>query len=139
MKVRKLELMLYGIPVGITAACVLARAVGKVGYNPYLDYSINFAAGFLGEKITRSIYRYFRRKDNDEFEGALSVGGVTLLGTIKEIIDASPEIKSKLPTILKKLFNQYNLSDPWDIFFITLGAVTGNLLDTYLEKKYNQK
>jgi hypothetical protein len=139
MKVRKLELMLYGIPAGITAAYVLARAAGKVGYNPYLDSLINFAAGFLGEKIIRSIYRYFRRKDNDKLEGALSVGSVALLGTIKEIIDASPEIKSKLPTNLRRMFNQYNLSDPWDIFFITLGAAAGNLLDTYLEKKYNQK
>jgi len=29
MKVRKLELMLYGIPVGITATYVVARAAGK--------------------------------------------------------------------------------------------------------------
>jgi hypothetical protein len=139
MKVRKLELMLYGIPAGITASYVVARAAGKVEYNPYLDASINFVAGFLGEKIIRSIYRYFRRKDNDEFEGGFSVGTAAELGTIKEIIDASPEIKSKLPTILRRLFNQYNLSDPWDIFFITFGAVAGNLLDTYLEKKHNQK
>jgi hypothetical protein len=131
--------MLYGIPVGITASYVIARAAGKVEYNPYLDASINFVAGFLGEKIIRSIYRYFRRKYNDEFEGGLSVGSVAELGTIKEIIDASPEIKSKLPTMLRRSFNQYNLSDPWDIFFITLGAVAGNLLDTYLEKKYSKK
>jgi hypothetical protein len=139
MKVRKLELMLYGIPAGITATYVVARAAGKVEYNPYLDASINFVAGFLGEKIIRSIYRYFRRKDNDEFEGGLSVGTAVELGTIKEIIDVSPEIKSKLPTMIRRLFNQYNLSDPWDVFFITFGAVAGNLLDAYLEKKYKQK
>jgi hypothetical protein len=104
-----------------------------------LDTSINFVAGFLGEKIIDQYYGYFRRKDNDEFEGGLSVGSAALLGTIKEIIDASPEIKSKLPIILRRSFNQYNLSDQWDIFFIILGAVAGNLLDTYLEKKYNQK
>jgi hypothetical protein len=50
MKIRKLELMLYGMLVGITASYVVARVVGKVEYNPYLDASINFVARFLGEK-----------------------------------------------------------------------------------------
>jgi hypothetical protein len=49
--------MLHGMPAGITAAYVLARAAGKVEYNPSLDSLINFVVGFLGEKIIRSIYR----------------------------------------------------------------------------------
>jgi hypothetical protein len=130
-----LKVLIYGSIALATSSLIIRRILGYP-YDPVLDNLTNFGLGFVGEKIVRTFYNFLYKSKLNKL---LSLSTIATTSAIKEYIDSSAEIKQSLPNYIRKLFNKWDLADPYDFIYSIGGAASSLVVDYLIDRYYKDK